>query len=339
MPGRRLPDRTGRRALVSTPTGNPVANRTLDDAAVRSAMAGAGLPRPSRVRLSDQSPQVTVGTQTTGGRLFFRDGATAQITPVGRTLAGPGVWLQAGMATRLGARVGSPVTISAGGITSAGVTSTRVVGIYKNLDEEAVRPYWCSYTNLFLNPSYGNDSSPPPLVIAADSATFQSLRDGYGGSSTESWVSPADTTGITLTQGQAIADKQEAAYRALNLPPPQTVAALNSGTGQMPQFVARTLLIRGGLRGPVVPIALGGSVLALLLVGAAGSYWADRRAREVRLLSSRAPPAALAVKAVLELAVPAVAGTVLGWVVARWLVAVLGPSPLIDRAAPPGRPR
>ena len=103
----------------------------------------------------------------------------------------------------------------------------------------------------------------------------------------------------------------------------------------MPQFVARTLLIRGGLRGPVVPIALGGSVLALLLVGAAGSYWADRRAREVRLLSSRGVgPAALAVKAVLELAVPAVAGTVLGWVVARWLVAVLGPSPLIDRAAP-----
>jgi putative ABC transport system permease protein len=85
----------------------------------------------------------------------------------------------------------------------------------------------------------------------------------------------------------------------------------------------------------VLPIALGGSILALLLVGAAGSYWADRRAREVRLLSSRGVgPGALAVKAVLELALPAVVGTVLGWLLARWLVASLGPSPVLDRAAP-----
>ena len=85
----------------------------------------------------------------------------------------------------------------------------------------------------------------------------------------------------------------------------------------------------------MLPIALGGSILALLLVGAAGSYWADRRSREVRLLSSRGVgPGALAVKAVLELALPAIAGTVLGWLAARWLVALLGPSPRLDAAAP-----
>ena len=103
----------------------------------------------------------------------------------------------------------------------------------------------------------------------------------------------------------------------------------------MPEFVERTALTRDGLRGPVLPIALGGSILALLLVGAAGSYWADRRSREVRLLSSRGVgPGALAVKAVLELALPAIAGTVLGWLAARWLVALLGPSPRLDAAAP-----
>jgi putative ABC transport system permease protein len=53
------------------------------------------------------------------------------------------------------------------------------------------------------------------------------------------------------------------------------------------------------------------------------------------LLSSRGVgPAALALKAVLELALPAIVGTVLGWLLARWLVALLGPSPLIDKAAP-----
>jgi putative ABC transport system permease protein len=103
----------------------------------------------------------------------------------------------------------------------------------------------------------------------------------------------------------------------------------------MPEFVARTTLIRDGLRGPVLPIALGGSLLALLLVGAAGSYWADRRASEVRLLSSRGVgPGALALKAALELALPALIGTVLGWLLARWLVTSLGPSPLLDASAP-----
>ncbi len=197
------------------------------------------------------------------------------------------------MATRLDATVGSRVSMSISGEGQA--AGFRVVGIYRNQDQEAVRPYWCSYTNLFQNPSYGNDSTPPPLVIATDAATFQAVRDSYGGSSTDSWVSPAETTDITLTQGQAIADKQAAAYAAAGVTPSQRLADLNSGTGRMPEFVERTALTRDGLRGPVLPIALGGSILALLLVGAAGSYWADRRSREVRLLSSRGVgPGALA---------------------------------------------
>ena len=325
---------------VRTPGGDgrasalPATGKTYDDADVRPAMTAAGLANPSRVRLGDQTVQAGLGTQVAPGRLFFRDGATDQITPTGRVLSGPGIWLQAGTATRLNATVGSRVSFSVSG-EAGQAAPVRVVGIYRNQDQEAVRPYWCSYTNLFQNPSYGNDSSPPPLVIATDAATFQRVRDGYGGSSIDSWISPARTSGITLTQGTAIAHQQAAAYAALDLTPSQTIADRNSGTGRMPEFVQRTKLTRDGLRGPVLPIALGGSILALLLVGAAGSYWADRRAREVRLLSSRGVgPGALALKAVLELALPAVVGTVAGWLLARWLVALLGPSPRVDRAAP-----
>ena len=108
---------------------------------------------------------------------------TSQITPVGRTLSGPGIWLQAGMATRLDATVGSRVSFSISGEGQG--AGYRVVGIYRNQDEEAVRPYWCSYTNLFQNPSYGNDSTPPPLVIATDAAHVrrgpgQLLRHQHG---------------------------------------------------------------------------------------------------------------------------------------------------------------
>ena len=85
----------------------------------------------------------------------------------------------------------------------------------------------------------------------------------------------------------------------------------------------------------MLPIALGGTLLALLLVGAAGSYWADRRYAEVRLLSARGVgPGPLAGKAVLELAGPAVVGTVLGWLLAGRLVTALGPSPDLDAGAP-----
>ena len=134
--------------------------------------------------------------------------------------------------------------------------------------------------------------------------------------------------------------RRPAAARRTGWPgcPPCRTSARNSG-GQLPELTERAALIRDGLRGPVLPIALGGTLLALLLVGAAGSYWADRRYAEVRLLSARGVgPAPLAGKAVLELALPAVVGTVLGWALARRLVTALGPSPDLDPRRP-GRRR
>lgn len=328
--------------VVSDPSRPVVGARTalqprrVADGDVRAAMSGAGLADPYPVRFSEQAPQVVAGAQAKGGRLFFRPGATEQITPIGRSLPGAGVWLPDGLATRLSVAVGGTVDLTIGGADGGGAGTARVVGIYRNLFEEPIRPYWCSYDTLFVNSSYGDDTSaPPPLVLTTDSATFTRLRDGYGGSSTESWVSPVGTDDLTLSEAEQIAGRQSAAYGAAGLPEPTDFADRNSGTGQLPAFAERVGLIRDGLRGPVLPIALGGSLLALLLVGAAGSYWADRRAREVRLLSSRGVgPAALALKAVLELALPAVVGTVLGWLLARWLVAALGPSPLLDAAAP-----
>ena len=111
------------------------------------------------------------------------------------------------------------------------------------------------------------------------------------------------TTDITLTQGRAIADKQAEAYAAAGLTRAAGLADLTlRHRADAGAASSGTELTRDGLRGPVLPIALGGSILALLLVGAAGSYWADRRSREVRLLSSRGVgPGALALKAVLEL--------------------------------------
>lgn len=92
--------------------------------------------------------------------------------------------------------------------------------------------------------------------------------------------------------------------------------------------------VRSALSAATRPAALAAVLVALLLVGAAGGYWAERRAEEVRLLSSRGVgPAGLAGKAVLEMVGPAVAGAVLGWAATRLAAPRLGPAPKLDPGA------
>jgi putative ABC transport system permease protein len=87
------------------------------------------------------------------------------------------------------------------------------------------------------------------------------------------------------------------------------------------------------LRTSIIPIAAAATLGALGLVGAAGSYWVDRRRRELILLAAKGvPPGALGVKAVLEMFLPAIVGLAVGWVVAVAAVPAFGPSDLLDEA-------
>src|SRR6185437_3067231 len=157
-------------------------------------------------------------------------------------------------------------------------------GYYRNFYDGPLPTYWCSYGFLVAASETANDV-PPPLVLATDPGTFSRL---VGESEADfEWVSPVDTAGETVSRARDVSDRQVAAYHAAGLPLPLDFGRTNGGTGQLPTLAGRAELIRSGLRGPVLPIAVGGTLLALLLVGAAGSYWADRRAREVRLLSAR----------------------------------------------------
>ena len=304
----------------------------VPDATVRDALTGAGFADPYRVRVDDRPLTVHYDTPPAvpeRTRFVYADGALAHTSPVlerGRPVSGPGVWVPERVAQQRSLRPGSTLRLDGPTGRPAGV---RVVGVYRNLFEGYDNAYWCSYTGLFLG-----EGTPSPLLVT-DAATFATLRDRFAGSSTDTWVSPVDTRDLTLTRASDLAARQVAAYRAAGFPPPEDFGSANAGPGQLPAFTHRTDLIRAGLRGPVLPIALGGSLLALLLVGAAGSYWADRRAREIRLLGARGVgPGPFALKAALELAVPALAGTVLGWFAARWLVAGLGPSSVLDAVAP-----
>lgn len=287
------------------------------------AITSVGLADPYRVVRTDGSVAFdTPGGATALGQVFYRDGAAGEVSLVS-SAPGEGVLLPASMAERLAVGAGDEVRL--------GAASVAVVGVYRDLfTETPVRAYWCSYADLFLNES--SVEAPPPLVIATspDIVGVAGQVSPYG--VLRRWVSPIETSHLTLSAAKRIVGQE---VRAFELSQIRNQLSGTVETGMLPEMVARTELITDGLRGPVVPIAIGGSLLALLLVGSAGSYWVDRRIREVRLLSSRGVgPLALAVKACLELAIPAVLGTAGGWLLARVLVARLGPSPDVDSTAP-----
>jgi putative ABC transport system permease protein len=332
-----------RQDILQPPFGVVEAARNVPDLAAldrkaRSALVAAGFSAPYHIAVADTLGRLgppPKGADPHATILMYRDGALANIEAISR---GPtrGLWVPQTLAIKLNLRAGQqvPLTFNSGYTTDTLPPATvPVAGIYQDLWQKPTTAYWCSYTNFIQNAT--SATFPPSLVLATDAATFDQVQRVTGVTAAHFWAAPIATDQLTLTGARDVVARQADAYRRFGYPAPADLAARNSGAGQMPQFAQQTTLVRNGLRGPVVPIALGGTILALLLVGAAGSYWADRRSREVRLLSSRGvSPAALATKAVLELFLPAVIGTLIGWQVARWLVQALGPNPHLDHSAP-----
>lgn len=327
------------RPAIELRDGNVGGTRPPDltevDRKVTAAMTASGLPRPYRIASQDGS--VSSATMVSGLRgrapaatLFYEDEAISHLRHVASAPVRSGVWIDRTTAQLLRTRPGATITF--------GRLQTKVAGVYTPPTGALLRTFWCSQSALFYNQGVG-DAFPPKLVLAGDFATFTRLNAGLP---KLDWVSPVAVGGITLHRARDIDARQTAALHRLA---GQARTARDAGMllqpqyggnqNALPQLAERSALIRRGLTGPVVPIAIGGSILALLLMGAAGSYWADRRAREVRLLSARGVgPAALAAKAALELAAPALIGTALGWGLGIELVRWLGPSPNLDPGAP-----
>lgn len=316
-------------------TQNPEATSQVraEDHAVTTAMTGAGLPGP---RVIMQTGGTLAGSRPIPHviAMFYGTDALRHL-PVIKAIPGArGLWISDLAEQQTGLRLGQVGTVNG--------SRQRVVGVYHDLTKTSVPGYWCSYRPLFFPKSVDSDESVPLLTVATDKPTWLSVARSQP-APTIDWLAPIPTGHVRLDQARTINAQENRAVARLSPAVAQAAAhrlALQPQAGagnqnKLPAMTKRTELIRRGLHGPVVPIAVGGSILALLLVGAAGSYWADRRAREVRLLSSRGVgPGSLAAKAALELTAPAVIGTVLGWALALELIRTLGPSPDFERGAP-----
>ncbi|WP_222262637.1 FtsX-like permease family protein [Modestobacter marinus] len=254
--------------------------------------------------------------------MLWRPDVTRRVEVLDST-PGPGVWLPASYAAAADAAVGEEIMLSG--------VPVPVTGIYTDLFETDPGAYWCDWDDLFLNRA-SSDVPPPALALATDEATFHRVAVGAGFLTVVEQV-PTDAASLTAARTRELLAEEHRALTAATAAPPPTWTG-GGVDDRLAAALAGGQRIASGLRGPVVPVAVAGALLAVVLVAAAGSFWADRRAAEVRLLAARGVgPVPLAGKAALELGVPALAGAALGWAASRLLIAALGPADDLDPSA------
>jgi putative ABC transport system permease protein len=276
---------------------------------------------------SDSGPEAGLVRDAAGtalsipGTVFYRPGAVDDVERVDAG-GGSGVWVPQSWADQASIAAGDTITVADSTVT--------VAGRYTDLFATTPSAAWCDYRQLYANDTSANNP-PPALLLATDPETFDRLAAGFGGVSTLRQV-PTDPATLSVSDVRTLLGDQARAQADADVGDDDVEGAL-PGT-RLAEAADRAGLIERGLRGPVLPVAVAGALLALVLVAAAGSFWADRRATEVRLLAARGVgPVPLAGKAALELGLPALVGAALGWAASRLLVTGLGPSDDLDPAA------
>jgi putative ABC transport system permease protein len=295
--------------------------------------------------------ETTLGDPATGITepvvVISRDGALDHVEVVEGT-PGPGVWVS---------DRGAAMTGLAGGGARAtiGGVEVPVAGVYRDM-AGAVPDFWCVHAgDLAL---VGPERRPPPPVVLADPATFATLvrtsgvREPVG-----AWDTPL-REGVTVARAARLVDAlgcETDDAPALDWcadGPPRIPTGYGRVAGEgveardaaeivsvlfrshLPFVVDRTRAIQTSVGAGVWPVAAFAALAGAALVAAAGSLWFDRRRREITLLTVRgASPAALGLKAVLELALPLVAGTAAGVALGIGAVRWVGPSPSIEPSA------
>jgi putative ABC transport system permease protein len=293
-------------------------------ASVRAATVAAGLPAPYEVT----TDQIRAPFGTNPDRMDLTLYARADVFAHVRKIrgGGEGLWVSDLDARRYGVKIGDRITI--------GRVSTPVAGLYEDLAGPGfggtLPPYWCTWEQAIV-PTLEN--RPPPFLLA-DTPTMARLTAAYlagdrrlfaGGIETIRYAD-VDTADLTLTEADRVLAGQAALATTLD----DTFAVRTGLTDDLP--AARDT--RDGVRGAITPVALAGVLVAILLVGAAASFWVDQRRAELRLLDARGiGPPAIAAKAGLEMGGPALAGAAAGWGAAILLVRAAGPAPRLEPGA------
>lgn len=290
---------------------------------VQAAMGDAGLPMSDRVLIAQFPSSLPVEFT-----LFSRPGALQHIELLSGARSGRGVWLPQPYSAQENLGVGD--TISFDGV------AVPVAGIYSSLGgngfEDILPEYWCTWRDLLVP---GLESRPPTFVLV-DEATILAIE----GTISATWHASLRPEELTLAGVRDVLDRVDALKEGLadrGLIPPEVLnfeSLPYEVRTDLERYLERSEGLSAGVRGPVTPVAVMATLIALCFVSAAGAFWVERRRREVQLLVSRGVgPLALAVKAGLEVGPAVVAGSALGWAGTIALVRVLGPSQRFEPGA------
>jgi putative ABC transport system permease protein len=344
-------------ALFVSSAANAAQETQVDDrcagtlgASIDQAAAAAPFDRALRQATASEpslgSPVVTFSSTTTaiaaaGGvptRVAFlnRTGALGHVTRLRGGGPADGGWITEQTARQLRLRPGSTMHFRATDATLP------VAGIYRDLRPHLLAdpfdPYWCSQAELLV--PRGDYEDPPPPAVLVDRETFRRLAlatgtrtdgPGLGGV----WEVPAEVR--TASDGarlarlyDALPDRVEARLTAARVPH----QPLEEARSSLPFVSGRTTTLAANVRGAIQPVGIAGIVTALLLVGAAGAYWVDRRRDEVTMLTVRGVgPGAIGAKALLESLLASLIGAAAGYGIAVLLVRTVGPSSALDGSA------
>lgn len=314
-----------------------------------TALAGS-LGRPNWwVRLQLVTLAGTDDSSFTQVSLVSRDDAADHVDVLEGPAAGHGIWITDRAAEATGLSVGDRATISG--------TSVPVVAIYRDLSGNVVDDFWCSHADLLLIEVINGDLRRPPPMVLADRGTFAAVMAGStAGAATSAWEAPL-APDLTLAATEELlatlacrGDGPAPAWCADGQPPVprrsgglsrEPVAANDDEDfvrrylgSSLPFVIARAHAIQSSVGGGTWPVAGFAGLAGLALVAASATLWFDRRQREVTLFTVRGiSPAAIGLKAVLELSPSLLAGAGAGLALSYGLVAWLGPSPVIETSA------
>lgn len=307
-------------------------------------------PTSSSVRIERIPLAPVAGGRDVDTALLARDGALQHVEVL-EGAAGPGVWLPDRAAERTGLAVGDQARI--------GAVALPVAGIYRDVAGTTVDDYWCADGDLVLLRVLNGDLVLPPPVVIVDRATFATVMDGSDISQAEGiWQAPM-RPGLTVDEVEGLVPAL--ACRTATVPalawcvdgqPP--VAGVNRRSprqgvvearddddfvrrflhSSLPFVGRRARAVETSVGSGIWPMAALAAVAGVGLVAAAASLWFDRRRREVTLLTVRGvSPAALGLKAVLELWAALLVGSLVGIGTAWLAVRGLGPSTTVEPAA------
>lgn len=282
--------------------------------------------------------------------VLFRDDAVTHLDVVEPTERSQGVWVSDRTVALTG--VGASTEAVVGGIR------TPVTGVYRDLSAGTITdPFWCAHRpDLLLQ---GADLEPPPPVLIADRETWLDLEATAVSEVVEAgWETPLlDEVTVTAARdlvadldcdsaiaaeltwcrdrAEVTVDDGPGALSGQQVEPPNADGFVERYFESSVPFVAvRARSIQTAVGGGVWPVAVLAALAGAGLVAATALLWCDRRRREVALLTVRGvSPAAIGVKAVLELVGGLLIGTALGVGLAYGLVVGVGPSATLEPAA------